>query len=226
MNSWYRDALAFFKRYFLIVLAAVVVGNILAWKNQKKKENFFESVIKVRARMDYYDLVRTRLEKIAGEIVKANPKVKSVPIESYRNENFYFLEMKLRFADTSGAAAIVNDAISRIKADEEFQEKYFNLLSNYDRLMAECQEMIRSNIADTATRDLAFKKILFDLKLYVNAQARYKIDLEEKIQIYFPDAHEFTFVESAPSSRTYLSATVLFFIIGLFLAVVIDRFRA
>ena len=226
MNSWYKDSLTFFKRYFFIVLAAVVIGNLIAWKNQEKKANYYQSVIKVRARIDYYDLVRVRMEKIAGKILeKKLPGLKNVPLESYRNENFYFIEMKLQFTDTSSAAAVITEATNLLQTDSELKEKYFDQLENYDNLIAESQQMVKEYGNDTDKMELMNKKILFDLKLYANSQTRYKVDLEEKIQIYLPSVHEIVFVESVPSSQRYLSATVLFFIIGLFIAVVIDRFR-
>lgn len=226
MNSWYKDAIAFFKRYFLIVLVTVLAGNLIAWKNQGKKESYYQSVIKLRARIDYYDLVRARMESIAASLRdKKMPGVRNIPIESYRNENFYFIEMKLQFVDTAAASAVVQDAIHRLESDAELKEKYFDQLENYDKLIAESQQMVKDYGGDTGKMDLLNKKILFDLKLYANSQVRYKVDLEEKIQVYFPPVHQFDFVESIPSSQQYLSATVLFFIIGLFIAVVVDRFR-
>jgi hypothetical protein len=133
--------------------------------------------------------------------------------------------MKLQFTDTSSAAAVITEATNLLQTDSELKEKYFDQLENYDNLIAESQQMVKEYGNDTDKMELMNKKILFDLKLYANSQTRYKVDLEEKIQIYLPSVHEIVFVESVPSSQRYLSATVLFFIIGLFIAVVIDRFR-
>jgi|GEM_PF-4138830 len=229
MNTWFQDAGTFFKRYVFIVLAVVLIGNLIAWKNQDKKENYYEYVIKVRARVDYYDLVRSRFLKIASDVLeKYSGQLKSAPIESYRNENFYFIEMKLRFADTIPARSILTNTFERIRSDAELKEKYFSQLESYDKLAEESKALIREAAnapGAQSSSDMMSRKSLFELRMKEADIPRYKIKLEEKIQVYFPSFSELTFVEKQSSSGVFLTATILFFIIGLFIAVVIDRFR-
>ncbi|CAN5676517.1 hypothetical protein BH11BAC1_BH11BAC1_19520 [soil metagenome] len=227
MNSFLHSTAFFFKRYIFIVLTSVVIGNLIAWKNGDTKDQFYQYVIKVRTRVDYYDLVRTRLEKIAlGVTDKADHGIKKVPIESYRNENFYFIEMKLQYGDTVASSQSLAEVIGKIRSDAELKDKYFDLMETYDKLLVEDKLLINEfGSGSENVKEMGFKKSLFELKMYISTLQQGKIKLEEKIQIYFPAEHDYEFVETGNSSKTYLSATVLFFIIGLFIAAVVDRFR-
>jgi len=225
MNSFFHSTAVFFRRYILIVLSSVIIGNLIAWKNGDKKEQFYQYVIKVRTRVDYYDLVRTRLEKIAAGAI-AEGGIQRIPVESYRNENFYFIEMKLQYADSVSAFKRMALVTAQIRSDAELKDKYFDLLETYNKLLAEDRELINEYGTGAETvKDMGAKKSLFELKMYTSTLQQGKIKLEEKIQIYFPATHEFEFVETGNSAKTYLTASVLFFIIGLFIAAVVDRFR-
>ena len=231
MNSFFKNAVVFLRRYSLIVLASVVVGNLIAWKNGDKKEDFFQYVIKARSRADYYDMVRSHFEKIAAHVSdpsKGIPAIKSIPVESYRNEDIYYVEMKLRFTDTSGAAVAINKVIALIKEDEEIKTKYFDRLQNLDLLIAEGKELVRfleSRSVAGEPLDAAARVQIFDTRFNLIWLWRDRDTFEQNISIYFPAPDTFTKVQTGNSPRTFLTASVLFLIIGLFLAVVVDRFR-
>ena len=228
MNTWIQDLSSFFRRYVYVILVALVIGNLIAWKNLGSSEGYFQYVIKIRTRVDYYDLVRSNLEKTAALVLAGEAgKLKAVPVESYRNENFYFIEMKLQFSDTSGAAGILSRTVRFLHDDPALKEKYFDLIENYDRLLATCRGLMRDagNSVDPGAGDAAMRKSLFDLKLKEEGIIRHKIKTEEKIQVFFPSPGEMQIKGKSSPFSVFLTASALFFIIGLFAAVVIDRFR-
>jgi len=231
MSAFFKNATIFFKRYALIVLISVVVGNLIVWSNGSKSEEFFQYVIKVRSRVEYYDMVRTHFEKIAASLAdssKGSTTLKSAPIESYRNEDFYYVEMKLRFNDTSHAAEVMDKVVALIKADGEMKAKYFDRLNNMDALLDEARALIgflQNKIDSGKSDDPLTRMQLFQSKISLMNLMRDRNSFEQNVSIYFPTSKEFTSVRTGNSMQTYLTATVLFFIIGLFLAVVVDRFK-
>jgi hypothetical protein len=231
MNHFFQNATFFFKRYFIIVLVSIIIGNLIAWKNGEKSEHFYQYVIKVRSRIDYFDLVRSHFEKISKSISDSSSgtgNLKSAPIESYRNEDFYFVEMKLRFADTSHATEVIDKVVSLIKADGEMKAKYFDRLENMDGLINDAKSLIRflSTKVDSSKGGDALTRVqLFQSKVSLQNLVRDRNSFEQNVSMYFPTSAEYNYVQTGNSMKTFITATVLFFIIGLFVAVVVDRFR-
>ncbi len=233
MNPFLKNLSSFLKRYTLIVLAFIVAGNLIVWKNLKKQEHYFQYTIKARAVVDYYDLVRSQFEKIAKTFSDAskqsdNLPVKSATIESYRNENYYYVEMKLQFTDTNNIAGIINKVNNLLKSDRELKLKYFDRLDNLNKLISEGIELSSSisSASGNAEAISTIEKIqAFEMKIYQINLIRDRDNFEQNLDIYFPPVDEAVFVRASNSSTTFVTGTILFFIIGLFAAVVIDRFR-
>ena len=225
MNPSLTNSLSFLKRYALIVIVSILVGNAIAWMNSEKSEEFSQYSIKVRSRVDYFDLVRSRFEKIISDSVlfRSHPNLKAMRIESFRNEDFYYTEMKLRFPDTAGAYNVVGEAYSLIRSDEELKEKYFNMLDYFEGLISEGKALVRNAAGKDSI--ISAREQLFELKFRIVELYRYKDNLEQTMQLLLPAQSEFTVVRTGNSIQTYATATILFFIIGLFIAVVADRFR-
>ena len=231
MNTFFRNSAIFFKRYFVIVLACVLAGNFIAWMNGEKSEHFYQYVIKARSRVDYYDLVKSHFEKISQAIsdsASESSPLKAAPIESYRNEDFYYIELKLRFKDTASASPVIDQVIALIKSDSELKKRYFDRLENMSLLIEEAQHIIHEleKKLDTAKHDPSIIRMqLFQSKVGVMNLTRDRDNFGQNVSIYFPTSKEFTAIKTGNTAKTYLTATILFFIIGLFIAVVVDRFR-
>jgi len=231
MNPFFQNATFFFKRYFIIVVVSVIVGNLIAWKNGDKREHFYQYIIKVRSRVDYFDLVRSHFEKISKAIsdtASGTGHLKSAPIESYRNEDFYFVEMKLRFTDTANATEVIDKVVALIKADGDMKAKYFDRLDNMDGLINDAKSLIRflTNKVDSSKGGDALTRVqLFQSKVSLANLVRDRNSFEQNVSIYFPTSQEYSYIQTGNSMKTFVTATILFFIIGLFVAVVVDRFR-
>ena len=231
MNPFFQNATFFFKRYFIIVLVSVIIGNLIVWLNGDKSEHFYQYVIKVRSRVDHFDMVKTHFERISKAISDSSSEsshLKSAPIETYRNEDFYYVEMKLRFTDTAHAMEVMDHVVSLMKADGEMKAKYFDRLETMDELINEAKGIVQflTDKVDSSKKEEGITRMqLFQSKVGLMNLVRDRNSFESNVSIYFPTSKEFTFVQTGNSMKTYLTATVLFFIIGLFIAVVVDRFR-
>lgn len=232
MNSFFRNASYFIKRYAVIILVCILTGNLIAWLNAEKSGHYYQYSVKARSRVDYYDLVKTPFDKISAAIsdsASASTPLKAAPIESYRNEDFYYTEMKLRFTDTSAASGVMDHVITLVKSDSELKARYFDRLENMDRLIAEAKQLhaYLSGQNDSAGRDAVFTRVeLFRSNVALMNLMRDRDNFGLNVSISFPSSKEFTSVQTGYSAKTFLTATVLFFIIGLFTAVVFDRFRS
>ena len=214
-----------------IVLAAIVAGNVIVWLNGDKHAQYFQYSIKVRSRVEYYDLIRNQFEKIAADIAdsaKDNSSLKSANVESYRNEDFYFIEMKLRFSDTSAALAQIKNIVADVKQNSELKSKYFDRLDQFNALLNESRQL-ENNLSrhnDSANDASANQRMqIFQAKIWEMNLTRDRDNFEQNVLFYFPASNDYVQVTTGNSAKTYFTATILFLIIGLFIAVAADRFR-
>src|SRR5438552_630413 len=118
MISFTPAFLLFLKRYSLLILILILIGNLIVWNNRKDKKTYFEYTIKAKVRTDFYDPTRTLFEKMVRDykdstsnklnlIPEERLLLKNMEVSSYRNEDIYYVELNLFFSDTFSTSEII-----------------------------------------------------------------------------------------------------------------------
>jgi hypothetical protein len=240
MNSNIMNNTAvFLKRYWWLLFLAVIAGNVMVWKKYKDAVPVYEQTLVVKVRGQYYDNSRRVFESISDPgnwktknifNLEANEleKVKSISMNSYRNEDTYILEIRLNLLDSATVKPLTDSIVSYIHRDPFFKLQFYDRMESIDEVLNQSNKLIQqmSAMPPSINRDSALLQMqnLLELRFKRIEVLRYKEGQLRELELLEPSTKNIHFIPVS-TFRMHLVFSILFFIIGFFLAVLIDQLR-
>jgi hypothetical protein len=225
-------------RYWWVILLAVIIGNIIAWKQYKNAIPVYEYSFKVNVRGQYYDRARTLFEKIADAENWKNKNILDLPeknlsrlhdisMNSYRNEDIYIQEVRFAFSDSTDFISTVDSLISYFHRDKFFKERYFDKVEFIDRTIRQYDPLtqaLKKSASDSSHNALTAQVNMFDLNYKRIIMLQYKENQIKELEYKEPVESEMHFVP-VNKFRPHVVATILFLFIGTFLAIFANQLQ-
>jgi len=199
----------------------MVTGNVYYFfKNEELPGTYYSATIKIRSNSTFYDRLHFILGKLSKE--KLNPDGIIRTYHSYHNEDHYIFEVKIISTDSS---IIYNEGL-KVIADIEKDSiihTYFNKrLADMQMLKNQNQKAYSKAIVEpnqgVLNEFIITTLMINDINLGMNL-----LNIQKELQV-FPFSNNDVVLVKSPVGLTYLKMNLVFFVIGLFVAIAIREF--
>jgi hypothetical protein len=229
-----RNPLTLMKRYWWMILLFVFIGNLIVWNKYRNNIPLFDYVIKLRVKGQFYDKAK-EFSSVINDTLNWKSKnifnldsshlsrLANIRTDSYRNEDIYIFEFILGFIDTTGCSVTIDSIDTYIKENSFLKQQYINRVAYIDDLLKDADRAIRSkqNSSDSL---ITLPGSLFDLKFKKYELMTYRENLIREYSIIVPPPSTAN-LSTIRTFRSHLVSTVLFFVFGIFVSIIIYQFR-
>jgi hypothetical protein len=219
----------FLKKNILIILIALILGNIYYLFNTNEKTDRYVATLKIKTSSLVYD----RLNDLMNEIIISTKKDKNTATlnyQSYRNEQYYIFEVFIESPDSAKIMQTAPLISEMIKTDTIIKMYYFEKLlalskiidaqTNYQKITDSLINKGKYN--DEVKNDLRYKRLIMELNTFnINLS---KTNLLREFEIYPFSAKNIKY-EKSSGLKDWIKINIVLFILAVFGSIIYRQLK-